>query len=45
MNGLTNLLNIPNGVIPFSLIAIGKPDETKDAVDRYDPDRIHHETW
>lgn len=45
MKGLTALLDIPDETIPFSLIAIGKPDEKKDVVDRYKPERIHHENW
>jgi nitroreductase len=45
LEGLRQLLNVPEHVIPFSLIAIGKPAETKTPVDRFDSTRIHHETW
>lgn len=45
MKGLIELLKIPDGIIPFSLIAIGKPDERKDTVDRYQPTRVHQEKW
>ena len=45
MKGLRHLLKIPENIIPFSLVAIGKPAETKTSVDRYNPNRIHHEIW
>jgi nitroreductase len=45
MKGLKNLLNIPGGIIPFSLIAIGIPDEQKETEDRFKMNRIHIETW
>ena len=45
MLGLKGLLNIPDYIIPFSLIAIGKTNETKDVADRYNKERVHHETW
>jgi nitroreductase len=45
MKGLKNLLNIPDGIIPFSLIGIGKPDEQKEVEDRFKMNRIHINTW
>ena len=45
MKGLKGLLKIPDGIIPFSLIAIGKPDEQKEVEDRFKINRIHIDTW
>jgi len=45
MNGLSELFNLPKGVIPFSLIAIGLPNEEKELVNRYLSDRIHLNEW
>ena len=45
VDGLRMLLNIPKEIIPFSLIAIGKPSEIKKPELRYKKDRIHVETW
>jgi len=45
MNGLIDLFQLPKGVIPFSLIAIGFPDEEKELVNRYLSDRIHLNEW
>ena len=43
--GLRKLLDIPEQVIPFSLISIGYPAEQKPRSDRYDDSRIHHDRW
>ena len=42
---LQHLLNMPENVKPFSIIAIGIPAETKDSSDRYQKSRVHHNTW
>jgi nitroreductase len=38
-------LGIPEGVIPLCAIAIGYPAEQKERTDRYDPGRVHHNSW
>jgi nitroreductase len=45
MKGLRSLFNIPEEIIPFSLIAIGKPDEKKTVENRFKTDRIHYDQW
>jgi nitroreductase len=45
VNGLRKLLDIPEEVIPFALIALGYPAEEKRREDRYNVDRIHLERW
>jgi len=44
-NGMRELLNIPEDMVPFSIISIGYPIEPKQAADRYDETRIHREIW
>ncbi|MFW6163526.1 MAG: nitroreductase family protein [Planctomycetota bacterium] len=39
------LCDLPDTVVPFALVAVGVPAETKGPADYYDPDRVHHETW
>lgn len=39
------LLDIPQHVIPFSLVAIGYPAEHLPKAKRFDPSRIHYERW
>ena len=45
ITGLRNLLNIPDHIIPFALVAIGYPAEEKPAANRYNKERIHYNTW
>jgi len=45
INGLRKLLSIPEHIIPFSLISIGYPAETKPKANRYNESRIHYNKW
>ena len=39
------LLNLPEHIIPISLISIGYPAEQKPRQDRYRADRVHYNQW
>jgi nitroreductase len=41
MNGMIDLLNLPENIKPVSLIPIGYPDENKPASSRFDKSKIH----
>jgi nitroreductase len=43
--GFRNLLNVPDHIVPFSLIPIGFPAEEKKAGDRFDGARVHDNSW
>ena len=45
ITGVRKLLNIPEHVMPFSLVSIGYPGEQKPWVNRYKASRIHHNQW
>ena len=45
IDGLRKLLNIPEHIIPFSLISIGYPAEEKPRANRYNESRIHYNKW
>jgi nitroreductase len=45
VNGLRELLAIPEDVVPFSLVPFGHPAEERKLIDRYDGERVHHEKW
>ena len=45
MAGCRTLWGIPEKVVPFALVPVGWPAATFAAVDRFKPDRIHHERW
>ena len=45
VKGAQELFGIPNNVIPLAMIPIGYPDEEKEPIDRFLPDRVHEERW
>lgn len=45
INGVKKLLNLPEHIIPFSIVPLGYPDEIKSQVDRFKPERIHKNSW
>jgi nitroreductase len=45
VEGMRKLLNIPETVIPLSLISLGYPAEKKEPKDRYQPERVHINQW
>jgi nitroreductase len=45
IEGFRGLLNLPQQVIPHSLIPMGYPAEQPAHEDRYRPDHIHHDGW
>jgi nitroreductase len=45
VSSLRKLLNIPNNIVPFSLISIGYPAEEKKPSNRYSESRVHLNKW
>ena len=45
VNGMRELLNIPDSVQPLAVVSIGYPKEDKSAADRFDEKRIHYNSW
>jgi len=43
--GIRKLLGMPEKVIPFSLISVGYPAESKPKANRYDALRVHNNRW
>ena len=39
------LLNLPEQIVPVSLISIGYPAEQKPQAERYQADRVHYNQW
>jgi nitroreductase len=45
VNGLAELLILPDYIVPFSLLAIGYPAEEVTPKDKFNPERVHWEKW
>ncbi len=45
IDGMRELLGVPTGVVPFSLVSIGHPAQQLPPSDRYDEARIHRDRW
>jgi len=45
VEGLRDMFQIPEHVVPHSLILVGYPAESPEPVDRFDVKRIHHNRW
>jgi len=45
VNPLKALLDLPDNIIPLSIIALGHPTDSKAPVDRFNPTRIHQDKW
>ena len=45
VGGLRDMFQIPEHVVPHSLILVGYPAESPEPVDRFDVKRIHHNRW
>ncbi len=42
---LRRILQLPEGIVPVSVISLGFPAEKKPARTRYDETKVHRETW
>ncbi len=42
---LRRLLKLPEHIVPFSLLPLGFPDETKTETNRFDASRVHENAW
>jgi len=45
VKGLSELFNLPENIIPISLVAIGYPAEQKALPERFKKERVHYNCW
>jgi nitroreductase len=45
VSGIRRLLAMPDSVVPFAVVPLGHPAESKPPADRYDEARVHRERW
>lgn len=42
---MSELLNLPEHLLPIGMVVVGVKDEEKKAIDRYDASKVHLNTW
>lgn len=42
---VSQIVSLPDHIVPVAIIPVGYPGEKKDETERYKPDRIHNEKW
>ncbi|MGO5065954.1 nitroreductase family protein [Clostridium sp. LCP25S3_F8] len=45
IEGIKEILNLPECITPLSVIPIGYPNEDKKPIDRFDKERVHYDKW
>lgn len=45
VKSMSELLNLPEKIIPIGLVVVGKKAADKEPKDRYDENKIHYNTW
>lgn len=46
INNIRNIFpSMPENIKPYSIIAIGYPDETREPIERFKPERIHYNSY
>ncbi len=45
IEGIKEILNLPEDITPLSVIPIGYPNEDKKPIDKFDKERIHYDRW
>ncbi|ABR46985.1 nitroreductase [Alkaliphilus metalliredigens QYMF] len=45
VESFSKLAELPEHIIPVAVIAVGHPAEEREVRERYNPDRVHYETW
>ncbi len=45
MRGVASVLDLPDTIVPHSLLALGHPAEAGVIKDKFDPHKVHRESW
>ena len=45
MTAITDLFHLPENIKPFSVVALGIPDEKPEIPERVNPERVHYDKW
>lgn len=42
---IKKILDLPDNIIPVSIVAIGHPDQTREVFDTYEKEKVHFDLW
>lgn len=45
IQSMSEILNLPEHIIPIGMVVVGVKDEDKDEIDRYDEGKVHFDRW
>lgn len=45
IEGMVNVLNLPEHIIPVGMVVVGVKDERKSTINRYNESKIHYDRW
>jgi nitroreductase len=45
IEALQKIFHLPGNIVPFAVVSLGYPAETKNQPERFKPERIHYERW
>lgn len=45
ITGIKKLMNLPDNIVPFSIVPFGYPDRTPNFEDRFDKTKLHLNSW
>lgn len=45
IQGITEILSLPEYIVPVAVIAVGYPGEKREVKERYKADRVHYDKW
>lgn len=45
MNYVREIFDLPENILPYSVIPVGYPEEENKFIDRYDDNKVHYERW
>lgn len=45
IQAVSNVLGLPEGIIPLNIITMGYPDQEPQIKDKWNPDNVHYQKW
>ncbi len=45
VDNMSKTLNLPEHIIPIGLVVVGVKDQEREAIDRYNEEKVHYDRW